>query len=129
MSDLHFEKRYASAIDVGNTQLFGIVIGDQEIMTVMQWVIVYFLMGLLLTVPWARDFQRYMASAKAVDTGDKFEDAERELFRDGFRKIMSEGQSGSKLVYSLAFIGVFVSTATVWPLILVLFGIPKIHGK
>lgn len=98
-------------------------------MTVMQWVIFYFLMGLLLSIPWARDFQRYIASAKAVDTGNRVEDAEKESFRDEFRTLMNEGQSGSKLLYSIGFIGVFVSVATIWPLILALYGIPKINGK
>lgn len=97
----------------------------------MQWAIVYLLTGFMLSIPWSRQFLRYMASAKPVDTGDWGEDLEREEFRDGFRTLMNELKSygdnfGTKVTYGIAFVGIFVAVVVFWPLILGLFGTPKI---
>ena len=124
-----FEKWHASAIGEGKKQRFWIVIGEpgkHDRHAVGNFL---FSDGASAEYSLGERFSKYIASAKAVDTGNRVEDAEKESFRDEFRTLMNEGQSGSKLLYSIGFIGVFVSVATIWPLILALYGIPKINGK
>jgi len=100
-------------------------------MSTFQWTAIYFAFGFMLTILWARVFVRFLQSKTPLDTGDSERDSEREKHREDFHSLMDELKQfenpyTAKAVYVFAYAGIFAVAATLWPLVLAMYGFPKI---